>query len=90
MKALTANRLDDGAVIYWSQAGWTTQLSEAALLDDASGDAAMRAALSQDTQIVAPYFFALAGPGQPDPRVKARETLRARGGPTAGSTTREG
>lgn len=81
MKALTANRLSDGAVVYRSAFGWTTDLAQAQAFDDAALGAAMVEALAAETEIVGPYAFTLDANGRPDGRVGARETIRA-GGPT--------
>jgi hypothetical protein len=54
---VTANRLTDGAVIYRSvDGGWTTDLSEAAVVDTAAAATEMlRAAETDDVRAVGPY-----------------------------------
>ena len=88
MKALTANRLDDGAVVYWDGAGWTPDISMAALLG-AEADRALAEALGAETLIVGPYLLDMAAPGAPDPRVRTREAIRANG-PTVRTEFRAG
>ena len=88
MKTLTANRLDDGAVVYWDGAGWTTDIAAAALLD-AEADGLLQQALAAETVIVGPYLLDMSGPGVPDKRVKSRETIRACG-PTVQTEFRAG
>lgn len=88
MKALTANRLSDGAVVYWDGAGWTLDIAAAALLD-ADAQAALDAALRAETEIVGPYLLDMSAPGAVDKRVRARETIRATG-PTVRVEFREG
>ena len=41
MKALTANRLDDGEVVFWSHGRWVARFADAELFDDE--DAALAA-----------------------------------------------
>jgi hypothetical protein len=54
---VTANRLDDGAVIYRRlDGGWTTKLDAATIATDAAGaQALMTAALADDLGAVGPY-----------------------------------
>jgi hypothetical protein len=80
MQVLTANRLSDGAVVYWAGAGaWSREIEQALVLDAAQAAAAMAQALDDDRMVVAPYFVALAGVATPAARVRTRETLRAHG-----------
>jgi hypothetical protein len=34
MRALTANRLTDGEVVFWTSSGWSERFIDAALFDD--------------------------------------------------------
>ena len=34
MKALTANRLDDGEVVFWNAGAWVERFADAELFDD--------------------------------------------------------
>ena len=79
---LTANRLRDGEVVYWSGRQWVTALSEAQVFqDDPAAKAALKAADAsvQDRTVVNPYLFDVrreAGALRP---VKEREIIRAAG-----------
>jgi len=88
VKTLTANRLDDGAVVYWDGAGWTADIA-AALLLDADAERALAAALHAETIVVGPYLLDMDSPGVPDRRVKSRETIRLKG-PTVRTEFRAG
>ncbi len=81
MKAITANRLIDGEVVFWKQGQWIERFAEAQFFadDDAAGPAAVEAALGQSTVIVEPYLIDLVeAPGGWAP-VSYRERLRALG-----------
>jgi hypothetical protein len=78
MNALTANRLDDGAVVYWTGAAWSLAIQDAALLKPEAAESAIQAALSDHT-LVGPYLMPMNGPGEPGSKVRAREALRAAG-----------
>ena len=81
MKALTANRLDDGEVIFLDGRGaWTGRFAEARLFDD--DDAAMAAeahAKTQGTLAVDPYLIDVAAAESGVAPVSYRERLRALG-----------
>jgi hypothetical protein len=88
MKLLTANRLDDGRVIYWAEGGTTTEvLREAARLDDVMADAALTLARSRPEVFVNPYLVE-AIDGVPSGRDRLKETIRATG-PTVGNSLRQ-
>ena len=81
MRAITANRLIDGEVVFWKQGDWTERFVDAQLFadDDASGEAAVETALAQSTVVVEPYLIdVVAAPGGWAP-VSYRERLRALG-----------
>ncbi|HTW34597.1 MAG TPA: DUF2849 domain-containing protein [Rhizomicrobium sp.] len=79
---LTANRLRDGEVVYWSRGQWVTALDAAEVFqDDATAKAALKGADAsvQDRTVVNPYLFEVrveAGVLRP---VKEREIIRAAG-----------
>ena len=54
---VTANRLGDGAVVYrTTDDGWTTEISSAAVIDNAAAAAELlRAAEADDVRAVGPY-----------------------------------
>ena len=61
MKALTANRLTDGEVVFWRGGQWVEQFGDAQLFapDDAAGEAAEGHAKNQPTVVVEPYLIEL-------------------------------
>ncbi|MBV9992579.1 MAG: DUF2849 domain-containing protein [Alphaproteobacteria bacterium] len=76
---LTANRLRDGAVLYWRGGGWVETLAEGEVhADPAAADAALAAAQSfvARNEVVGTYLFDVQPDGTP---VKEREIIRARG-----------
>jgi len=81
MKALTANRLADGEVVFWDRGEWTERFAGAQLWEgaDADAEAAEAHAKSQLTLVVDPYLIdveAVAGGYAP---VSYRERVRALG-----------
>ncbi len=85
MKAITANRLYDGRVVYIATHGeWTEAIAEAAMFtDEAAADEALRAAQADSLTAVGAYLIDLEA-GAPAGRKRIREGIRGRG-PTAGS-----
>jgi hypothetical protein len=82
MKAVTANRLDDGAVVYFStDAGWTADVSAAARFDDADAAAALETVQARATEIADAYLFEVDENGALTGRETLRETIR-KSGPT--------
>ncbi|PVM83226.1 DUF2849 domain-containing protein [Caulobacter radicis] len=58
MKAVTANRLIDGEVVFWKEGAWVDGFGDAQLFDDAQGEqveAAVAAGKAAPTVIVDPY-----------------------------------
>jgi hypothetical protein len=80
MKALTANRLTDGEVVFWANGAWVEQFAKAELFYDSdAGDQALGAAKGQPQAVVEPYLFDVTEfEGLPVP-VSYRERLRALG-----------
>jgi hypothetical protein len=80
MKALTANRLADGEVVFWNAGAWVERFGEAELFaDEAAADAAEVRAKSQIRQLVDPYLIDVSdADGGPAP-LSYRERLRALG-----------
>lgn len=79
MKALTANRLIDGEVVFWKAGAWVERFADAELFADDSGEAAVAIAKGQPTVIVEPYLIDLSeGPAGLAP-VSYRERIRALG-----------
>jgi hypothetical protein len=80
MKALTANRLDDGEVVFLSGGRWVEQFGEADLFD--GDDAALAAeahAKTQITLLVEPYLIEVAPVEGGVAPISYRERLRALG-----------
>ena len=82
MKAITANRLIDGEVIFWNGGQWVERFADAQVFedDDSHGEAALDVAKGQPTVVVEPYFIDVeeAPTGGLAP-VSYRERLRALG-----------
>jgi len=75
---LTANRLKDGAVLYWRGEAWVESLGEGDVFaGQAAADAALAKALAfiAGNEVVNPYLFDVRD-GKP---VKEREIIRAAG-----------
>lgn len=82
MKAVTANRLDTGRVIYLDQNdAWTERLSDAALFDASAADAALARAALRKTEVADIYLIDASADGAPAGREAIREGIRD-GGPT--------
>lgn len=85
MKAITANRLTDGRVIYRTDLGqWTTNLAEAARYDSEAADTALALAEGEFGVAVGPYLIDLDETG-PAGQKWRRESIRL-AGPTTGTT----
>jgi len=84
---LTANRLRDGEVVYWSRGRWVAALDAAEVFgDDPAAKAALKAADAsvQDRTVVNPYLFDVRVEDGVRHPVKEREIIRA-AGPTVRS-----
>jgi hypothetical protein len=87
MKAITANRLTDGRVIYRTVEGqWSTDLAEAERLDSEEADARLVEAEGEFGVAVGPYLIEVED-DRPGGQKWRRETIRLTG-PTTGSTHR--
>jgi Protein of unknown function (DUF2849) len=85
-KAVTANRLDNGLVVFLdAEGGWSVDIAEARLLEDGDLEAALAYGKAQhDARVVIePYAIdvEVADDGIPVP-VRLREKIRADRGPT--------
>ncbi len=81
MKAVTANRLSDGAVLYVGPAGALVErFDHARLFDGADADAVLAELLTRTTAIASAYLID-AEPSGPVGREALRETIR-KNGPT--------
>ena len=80
MKALTANRLSDGEVVFWKAGLWVERLAEAERFDDeAPAAVAEAAARSQPTVVIDPYLIDLVETAGFWTPVSYRERIRALG-----------
>ncbi len=80
MKALTANRLDDGEVVFWREGQWRERFGEAELFaDPTAAEAAEAHGKAQQTLVVDPYLIDLAENDGFWAPVSYRERLRALG-----------
>ena len=80
MKAVTANRLTDGAVVYLDGAkAWTESLTEAALFEDEAADAVLTDAEVRETEIVGAYLIDAEPGGVASGQKHLRESIRAAG-----------
>jgi hypothetical protein len=82
MRALTANRLVDGEVVFWNHGRWVERFAEAQLFGEAAGEAAEAAeghAKAQPTVVVEPYLIDLVEAGEVWAPLSYRERLRALG-----------
>lgn len=84
MKAVTANRLSDGAVVYLNEdRNWTADVRQAARYDADAAEAALSQAQARATEIADVYLIDISEEGAPAGRAALRETIR-----TAGPTVR--
>ncbi len=82
LQVLTANRLSQGEVVYWSAAkGWVSALAEADAMDDATAEAALKGAAEwvRKREVVAAYLFDVRNEAGKIVPVKQREIIRAKG-----------
>ena len=81
-KIVTANRLDDGLVVYLNGAGWSECIEDARIAgDDAAADGLLAQAEGpgQEIRVIGPYLIEVArGDAAPRP-VSYREAIRAQG-----------
>ena len=80
MKAVTGNRLADGAVVYLNDEDqWTTHLCAAARFADDDADPVLAAAQSRVGEIADAYLIDVDERGEPAGRAVIRETIRGAG-----------
>ncbi|MDP3853560.1 DUF2849 domain-containing protein [Phenylobacterium sp.] len=80
MKALTANRLDDGEVVFWKAGRWVERFADAELFTAAeTGEAAEASAKSQGTTVVDAYLIDLVESEGLWAPLSYRERIRALG-----------
>ncbi|HEY1928010.1 MAG TPA: DUF2849 domain-containing protein [Caulobacteraceae bacterium] len=80
LKALTANRLADGEVVFWSGERWIARFGLARLFDDDQvAEAAEAHAKTQITELVDPYLIEVSAVDGGFAPVSYRERIRALG-----------
>ena len=80
MRALTANRLDDGEAVFWKAGRWVERFAEAELFDAPEpAEAAEALAKSQQTIVVDPYLIDVIDGGAGWAPLSYRERVRALG-----------
>lgn len=80
MRALTANRLTDGEVVFWKSGAWVERFADAELFDDqALGEAAEAHAKNQPTVVVDAYLIDLVESEGLWAPLSYRERIRALG-----------
>ena len=79
MKALTANSLLTGDVVFWNAGLWVEQFADAELFDGEPAEAAQTAAKGQPTVVVEPYLIDLVETDAGRVPVSYRERLRCLG-----------
>jgi len=80
MKALTANRLIDGEVVFWNAGAWVERFAGAELFeDDAAAESAEARAKAQVTLLVEPYLIDVEAVDGGVAPVSYRERVRALG-----------
>ena len=81
-RIVTANRLDDGLVVYLNGAGWSERIDDARIAgDDAAADRLLARAEGpgQAVRVVDPYLIEVTREGAVPRPVRLREAIRARG-----------
>ena len=82
-QAVTANRLSDGEVVYWSADDkWVERFTDAAIADGAeASDALLERAMPADFEahVLEPYLFEVLADGNFYKPASVRETIRAAG-----------
>jgi hypothetical protein len=82
MRALTANRLIDGEVVFWKHGQWVERFADAQLFaHDETGEAAEAHAKTEITVVVEPYLIDLIDAEGIWAPLSYRERIRALGPP---------
>jgi len=80
MRALTANRLQDGETVFWKDGRWVDRFAQAQLFEDKDqAEAAEAAAKSAQTVVVDPYLIDVMQAGDIWAPVSFRERIRCLG-----------
>ena len=80
MKALTANRLGDGEVVFWARGAWVERFATAEVFsDDSEADSVEALGRTQFTRVVDPYLIDIEPVDEGFAPVSYRERVRAMG-----------
>jgi hypothetical protein len=79
MKAITANRLDDGEVVFWNHGAWKVRFGDAELFDSDEAAESAVALAQQPTVVVEPYLIDVEAEEGGYAPVAFRERIRALG-----------
>jgi hypothetical protein len=80
MRALTANRLIDGEVVFWARGRWVERFGKAELFaEDGAAEAAEALGKAQPTLVVEPYLIEIVETDEGPAPAAYRERLRALG-----------
>lgn len=80
MKAVTGNRLSDGAVVYLTDRDqWAQTLSCAALFEEDDAEDVLAAARSRTGEVADAYLIDVSEDGAPAGRAALRESIRDKG-----------
>ena len=80
MNIITANRLNDGAVVYLDANGaWTSEITAAARFEKGDDAAALEQAQTRVGEYADIYLMEVDGAGAPAGRATVRETIRQNG-----------
>ena len=80
MKAVTANRLQDGRVVFLGADGALVErLADATLFDDAAADDALGYLNARPREVAGAYLIEVGDGHKPDGRARLRESIRANG-----------
>ena len=80
MRALTANRLIDGEVVFWSHGRWVERFGDAELFtEDTPAEDAEARGKAQPTLVVEPYLIEIVETDEGPAPAAYRERLRALG-----------
>jgi hypothetical protein len=85
MRLLTANRLGDGVVLWWTANGWAEDAALAIAMDEPEATDRLAAWTARETEVVGVYLIPVDEGGKPVRRETVRETVRANG-PSTGPT----
>jgi hypothetical protein len=81
MKAIVANRLIDGEVVYWNEGAWKSHFAEAEIFDDDAAAESAAAQANQPLEVVDCYLIDVEDEGDGYAPSAFRERIKALGPP---------